>query len=297
MPKATRRSLVVSAALAPVLASSFVAPGRAAAQEEALTEQPDVPFGEVNGEELLLDVYLPPAGDAPRPAVILIHPGGWIAGNRAEMAYAARELARAGYAAFSIDYRLMNGDPANQWPAQLDDAQRAVRWVRAHAAEYGVDPERVGAYGYSSGAHLAALLGVRETRDNADPELADVSSRVQCVVALSGDLDLMVAQEFAGLTLVLLLGGTPEEQPEVYRDASPLAWVDAEAAPFLLVHGAGDDDLLAEPSRQMVAALYAAEVESVLFTIPGVDHGSTGEWGRVGPLALAFLGMQLHLDG
>ena len=91
------------------------------------------------------------------------------------MADPARNLAPAGYVAFSIDHRLVNDGAENRWPAQLDDVQRAVRWVRAHAADYGVDPERVASYGWSSGAHLATMLGVRDTRDNSDPALADYS--------------------------------------------------------------------------------------------------------------------------
>ena len=115
-------------------------------------------------EPLLLDVYRPPARPAPRPAMVLVHGGGMWTGSRADMADPARHLARAGYVAFAVDYRLVDAAAArHRWPAQLDDVQLAVRWVRANAGRYGVDPERVGAYGWSAGGQLAALLGTRDT--------------------------------------------------------------------------------------------------------------------------------------
>lgn len=249
-------------------------------------------YGEANREALRLDIYQPPARETPRPAVILIFGGAWRSGDRTQMADPARHLAEAGYVAFSIDHRLLNDGADTRWPAQLDDAQRAVRWVRAHATDYGVDPERVCSYGWSSGAHLAAMLGVRETRDNRDPTLADYSSRVACVVALSGDLDLTVPQP--DRVAIDLLGGTLEEQPEAYRDASPLFWVDAETAPFLIVHGGLHDTYLAEQSQRMAAALYAAGVEVVSVAIPEIDHEGSNDWVRTGPLILAFLELQLH---
>jgi acetyl esterase/lipase len=291
-----RRSLLASAALAPVLASPFAASTRVAAEDNVTVEK-DVPYGEVAGEMLLLDIYRPPAREEPRPAVVVIHGGGWSDGDRLDMAVAARELAGAGYVAFAISYRLFNAFlKFNVWPTQLDDVQRAVRWVRAHAADYGLDPERVAAYGYSAGAHLAAMLGVRDTRDNADPDLAAYASRVDAVVSLSADLDLTASLEAPGFDGVLkgFLGGSIEEQPAAYQDASPLTWVDAESAPFLIVHGGLDDAILAEQSQRMVAALTGAEVDVVYAVMPEAGHGGIGQWSGVGPLALAFLEMRLH---
>ena len=299
----SRRTLLASAALAPVLASPFGATSRVAAQvatpgatQDAVETELDVAYGEVDGQELLLNIYRPSNREQPRPAVILIFGGAWSFGDRHGMADPARNLAAAGYVAFSIDHRLVNVGADNRWPVQLDDVQRAVRWVRAHAADYGVDPERIASYGWSSGAHLATMLGVRDTRDNSDPALAEHSSRVNCVVSLSADMDLTVPDPSFGfkMTLESLLGNTLEEEPEAYRDASPLTWVDAEAAPMLLVHGGLDDTSLAEQSRQMVAALYDAKVEVVYAAIPGVGHDGVMNWPRFGPLTLGYLQMQLH---
>jgi acetyl esterase/lipase len=310
----SRRTFVVAAALAPVLAGTSGWTSATVAQEATPEAVQDlvasrlagnygdietrwgIAFGEADGEELLLDAFPPPSREAPHPAVILIHGGAWSFGNRADMGGAAKELAKAGYAAFCVSYRLLDIDGANPWPAQLDDVQRAVRWVRAHAAQFNADPERVAAYGYSAGAHLAMMLGVRETRDNADPELANYSSRVECAVSLGGDMDLTVPQTDSSMQLILadFLGGTPEEQPAAYRDASPLSWVDSDSAPSLIAHGGFDDVFLAEQSRKMVAALHDAQVEVVYVVVPRVDHGGIGQWSLVGPLALAFLGMHLH---
>ena len=185
---ATRRALLASAALSPALLA------RATAQEAtpvAPIQERDVVYGEVAGEELLLDDWRPPPRELPRPAMVVIHGGGWTEGfgDRTDFVLPSFELAKAGYVVFNIAYRLL---PEHPWPAQLDDVQRAVRWIRANAATYGVDPQRIGSYGHSSGGHLAAFLGVRDTRDNSDPALAAFSSRVACVVDLAGDVDLTI---------------------------------------------------------------------------------------------------------
>src|SRR5215212_4962880 len=197
------------------------------ADQEHINVERGVVYGVVGGESLLLDAYrsLPHANR--RPAVVLIHGGGMWTGTRAHMEDQARQLAQAGYVAFSVDYRLVDAEAGyHRWPAQLDDVQRAVRWVRSHAAHYGIDPERVGAFGWSAGGQLAALLGTRDTR-YATGEIAGYSSRVACVVDLAGDVDLAAYTDPPELhEAVALFGGTAQEVSERYRDASPLAWID-----------------------------------------------------------------------
>ena len=207
----------------------------------------------------------------------------------------AAKLAEAGYVVFNLNYRLMKPDGTNPWPDQFDDIQRAVRWVRTNAETYGVDPDRVGAVGHSSGGQMVALLGTRETRDNSDPALADYSSRVTCVVDLAGDMDLMIPFPDAESNdlAAQFFGGTREEVPEVYRDASPITWVDAETVPFLILQGALGDPAV-EHSRLMTEALHEAEVEVVYAEFPDIDHFSVIAWELMGPLTLAFLGSHLH---
>ena len=253
-----------------------------------------VVYGVVAGEPLLLDVYRSLTRGEPRPVVVLIHGGGMWTGSRADMEHPAQQLARAGYVAFSVDYRLVDAATgSHRWPAQLDDVQRAVRWVRAHAADYGIDLMRVGAYGWSAGGQLAALLGTRDTRDATAP-LASYPSRVTCVVDLAGDVDLAAYTQPPALNeVVALLGGTPEEVPDRYRDASPLSWIDGRAAPFLVVHGDQDDVVPIEQSRRLVAALRAVGAEVQYVELVGTGHNDL-TWARVGPPTLAFLGLHLH---
>ena len=253
-----------------------------------------VVYGAIAGEPLLLDVHQSTARGALRPAVVLIHGGGMWTGSRTDMDRPAQELARAGYVTFSVDYRLVDASAGHhRWPAQLDDVQRAVRWVRAHATEYGVDPARVGAYGWSAGGQLAALLGMRDTRDTTAP-MASYSSRVTCVVDLAGDVDLTAYTSPPALhEVVALLGGTPQEIPDRYRDASPLSWIDRCTPSFLVVHGAEDDVVPIAQSRWLVAALQAAGVEVQFVELPDAGHDAL-TWSRVGPAVFAFLGRHLH---
>lgn len=263
--------------------------------QDIADEERGVVYGTVEDEPLLLDVFRPPARGTARPAVVLVHGGGMWTGSRADMADPARQLAQAGYIAFAVDYRLVDiASGRHPWPAQLDDVQHAVRWVRANAARYGVDPERVGAYGWSAGGQLAALLGTRDTRDAASP-LAAYPSRVACVVDLAGDVDLAAYTSPPALDeVVALLGGTPAQVPERYRDTSPLSWIDARTAPFLVFHGALDDVVPVAQSRRLVSALRATGVEVEYVELPDAGHGDLGS-SRVGPATLAFLGHHLRL--
>lgn len=259
-------------------------------------EERGVIYGTADDQPLLLDVYRPPSRTTPRPAVVLVHGGGMWTGSRAHMADPARQLARAGYVTFAVDYRLVDAAAArHRWPAQLDDVQRAVRWVRASAVRYDVDPERVGAYGWSAGGQLASLLGTRDTRDLTLAN-ATHSSRVACVVNLAGDVDLAAYTLPPALDeVVALLGGNSAEVPERYRDVSPLSWIDARTVPFLVIHGLQDDVVPIAQSRRLVAALRAAGIEVQYTELPNAGHGDL-TWSRVGSAALAFLGRHLRPD-
>jgi dipeptidyl aminopeptidase/acylaminoacyl peptidase len=247
-----------------------------------------VPYGEADGMPLYLDVVLPPAADSLLPAVVLFP--GWNE-SRYARATEAQELAKAGYVAVMVDYRM-------DWPEFIDDGQLAVRWVRANAERYGIDPERICAYGHSSGAQLAAMLAVRDTRDTADPPLADYSSRVTCAVDLAGTADASLPSPVFGDDdwEVEHLGGTPGEVPEAYEDVSPLAFVDEQSAPMLVIHGTADTMVPVEQSRLLVAALEDAGVEASYIELEEADHFTVAHWTRTGPLVLAFLDRHLDQD-
>jgi acetyl esterase/lipase len=244
-----------------------------------------VTFGEANGRPLQLDVYRPPTRDEPRPAVVVLP--GW-GMTRLGIGSQARELAEAGYVAVAADYTL-------KWPEFIDDAQLAVRWVRANAERYGIDPERICAYGWSAGGQLAAMLAVRDTRDTTDPELGEYSSRVACAVDLAGTTDATIPHPDPSENRVRAeeLGGTLEEAPEAYQDVSPVAFVDEQSAPMLIMQGTVDTTNPVEQSRLLATALQEAGVEVIYAELAGVGHG-IDSWYVNGPFALAFLDRHLH---
>src|SRR5271154_6328813 len=183
--------VLVAVAIQPLRAQqvSSVAPMPAPAATPPGPVYSNVAYGVAGGESLLLDVHEPANNSGkPRPAVVLVHGGGWTSFDKSTMRALAQFLALAGFVAVPVNYRLFHDD-ATRWPAQLDDVQRAVRWVRANSAKYNFDPLHVGAYGHSAGAQIATLLGMMETRDNSDALLGKYSSKVQAVVDASGPTD------------------------------------------------------------------------------------------------------------
>jgi acetyl esterase/lipase len=218
----------------------------------------DVVYGEVDGEPMLLDVWSPAPRELLRPAVIVLHSSPEYQNSH------AFELASSGYVVFEIAFLAL---PGITWPAAFDQVQRAVRWARANAVTYGVDPERIGSYGHSAGGQLSSLLGVRDTRDNSDPALASFSSRVQCVVSLSGIQDLSIPFLFPDVQVAVeeFLGGTRDEAADNWRDASPISWVDRNSVPFLMIHGTREEAPTVEHSRAMEAALHEAGVQVVYY--------------------------------
>jgi acetyl esterase/lipase len=245
------------------------------------TVRRDLLFAAPGGADLALDLYLP-ADPAGAPVCVYLHGGGWMRGARTDRAAERLQpVARAGVAVASVDYRL-SGQAA--FPAQLDDARAAVRWVRAHAAEHGHDATRVGAWGASAGGHLAALLGL--TADDRDAELGD--SSVQAVVAWFATTDLLglAADAPEGPLPPFVTGPLPDppfearllgvaaaaDAPERARAASPVAHAHAGAPPFLLAHGDRDGLVPSAQSRRLHAALRAAGADATLWVLAGGNH-------------------------
>jgi acetyl esterase/lipase len=234
----------------------------------------DVLYGEAGGEKLLLDVYRPKDAPGKRPAVVLIHGGGWRAGNKSDCKGLGQDLATRGFVGFAIKYRFA---PKFTHPSQLDDCQLAVRWVRTNAEKYQVDPDRIAAAGASAGGHLSAMLGVRDTRDKNAP-LSQFSSKVKCVVDIFGPMDLRLNSNTGynnpvGLALVQgFIGKKPDESPELYADASPITFVSKDTAPFLILHGAKDNLVPLSQSETMAEALKKAGVEVNLLRVEEGGH-------------------------
>ncbi|NOX44390.1 MAG: alpha/beta hydrolase [Caldiserica bacterium] len=240
-----------------------------AATALGVTEIHDVVYRTVDGVALALDIYLP-GGAGPHPAVVLVHGGAWHTGDKRRLAPLARFLAERGYVAFSINYRLA---PDFTFPAALEDLRCAVKWIRAHAADYAVDPDRIAALGTSAGAHLVALLGTAPEAVGAcgDP---GIPSRIRAVIALFGPMDLLSAAGTPAERAVEgFLGAAAGDAPDLWREASPITWVSPDDPPFLLIHGRADRVVPYEESVRMADALRRAGVEVGLLIIPGAGHG------------------------
>jgi acetyl esterase len=254
-----------------VLAAVLSGPVALAQETGVVTVEPDVVYRTVDGEALGADVYLPAGGGKHRPAVLVVHGGGWVAGEKEWFSAQATALAEAGYVAVSIDYRLA---PERPYPAAVDDVQAAVKWLRKkqQVKAYGIDPGRIGGFGGSAGAHLVAMLG----------GLGDGSfengARVAAVVEWSGPLDLTgIAAAFDAGTapddnVAPFLGCTQGDCPaERAEEASPVTHVDESDPPILLVNSDGElvPLTIVQP---MVDALEAAGVEHELLVLPGNRH-------------------------
>ena len=242
----------------------------------------DVTYAVMDGQPQRLDVAWP-AGAGPYPLVVLIHGGGWSGGDKSAYHDAMRLLAGQGYAAASINYRLASA-PRNIFPAAVEDVRCAVRWLRAHAGTYRIDPARVGALGHSAGAHLAAMLGTAAGvpgLDGACP-LRGESPAVSAVVSAAGPQDIRTAGALDPSQRGMVenfLGARPEDVMERALLASPAVHVRAGTPPFLLIHGTADGVVPVRQSRSMLDTLRAAGVPSTLIELPGVGH-SIDEFSR-----------------
>lgn len=253
------------------------------------------------GETALeLDLYRPETGAGLHPGVLFIHGGGWTGGRRAQFAAHARLFAEAGFVAATASYRLAGVAP---YPAALDDCQCAVRWLRAHAADFRLDPGRLGAFGSSAGGHLVACLGVRETREDVAPELRGFSSRVNAVVDIHGVHDFPALAGCANLDCKeQFLGGTFAEKADAWRDASPSLFVNGDTAPMFIAHDPGDTTVPYDQSVRLVSALMTAARPFEFMPTPGSGHGYVynieNDWAkRVVPPALMWLRRWLALTG
>jgi acetyl esterase/lipase len=235
-----------------------------------------------------LDLYLP-AGEGPFPVVVMIHGGGFMMGDKSDGAGLAGvdQLLAAGYAVASINYRL---SAEATYPAQINDAKAAVRFLRANAAQYKLNPQKFGAWGASAGGNLAALLGttcgVKEL-EGADLGNADQSSCVQAVVDWFGPIDFAkMDEQFAGTSCPQthsaagspesnLVGGALASLPEVVKTTNPMNYIDASDAAFLIQHGSADCNIPPIQGKNLADALSAAiGADKVTYTlIDGAGHG------------------------
>jgi acetyl esterase/lipase len=249
----------------------------------------NVIYGMYSGLALLMEVYYPEQPNG--YGVVFISGSGWHATQEysaeplskgAQGKLYAPRLTAAGYMVFSISHRAA---PRFRYPGAVEDAQRAVRYVRHHAAQYNIRADRIGAVGGSSGGHLVLMLGLMdgkgEPRD-ADPVNRE-SAKVQCVVARAAPTDLAGMSRSNGAGAVTSFIGMPAPNREtggatearIYREASPTSFVSADDPPILLMHGEADETVPIGQSEKMEAALQRAGVTVKFLRIPGGTHGPT----------------------
>jgi acetyl esterase/lipase len=232
-----------------------------------------------DNQHLQLNLARPKKGDGSFPAIICIHGGGFRAGSREGYNSQCIRLAQRGYVAMTISYRLA---PKYPFPAAIHDTKAAVRWARANAAKYQIDPERIGVTGGSAGGHLAQFLGVTGDVKEFEGEggNADRSSKVACVVNVYGPSDFTKSygkSVDAAEVLPLFLGGNLETARKQHLRASPLYWVTPNAVPTLCIHGTEDKYVAHEQAVWLIDKLKAAGVEAELLTLDGAGHGFKGK--------------------
>ena len=255
----------------------------ATASAGTFTTYDSIEYASPGGEPLLMDLRVP-GGAGPHPVILYLHSGAWISGDR--FGGPAIRQASRGYAVGSIEYRLA---PEHTWPAPIEDCKAAVRWLRANAARFHLDPNRIAVFGTSAGGHLGAILGTSngiaalEGMELGNPQF---SSRVQLVVDLYGPTDLLKLEEQKlpcipingndpRLPPSLLMGCPIQECREWTRTANPITYVTKDDPPFLILHGLLDCLVSYKQSVILHDALKNAGVESKLVLIPNGEHGGS----------------------
>lgn len=264
---------------------------RLSAAEPVAVER-DILYAVHNGEKMLLDIARP-AKPGPHPCVVCLHGGAWKFGKKDHLSRTSRYLdvefgsgkksliewfAGEGYIAVSVGYRLM---PKHKFPAPVEDAKTAIRFLRANAAKFDIDPDAIGIVGYSAGGHIAALVGTTTPDAGFEGTLyREQSSRVNCVVDFFGPTDLTLYTEAEGVEAAIfkpLLGSRYRDNPEIYRKASPIEHVSKDAPPFLILHGTADILVPIIHSERFHKKLLDAGVKSEMKTLSGEGHGWTGD--------------------
>jgi len=297
----TLLSTVLTLSLAAQEKSPAPRPGLRALQQglpadaKVLRDLEYIPGG---GERNRLDLYLPANSANPLPVIVWVHGGAWRAGSKDNCP--ARRFVARGYAVASINYRLSQHAV---FPAQIEDCKAALRWLRAHAAEYHLDPERFAAWGSSAGGHLVALLGTTgDLKDFDKGENLDQPSRVQAVVDWFGPTDFTQMGKFSlpnsridhdakDSPEALLIGGAVQANKEKAARANPITYVSKADSSFLIMHGNKDNTVPYQQSELLRDALQKAGVPVTLKIVEGAGHGLGGP--EVNRVVEEFLDAQL----
>jgi acetyl esterase/lipase len=241
---------------------------------ESVSMLPDLPYAGPDSQVLRLDLFRPKGRRGPFPAVVFVHGGGYVAGGlgaKSQFWLQSVYLAERGFVAATIGWRRAPSDGSSgaRYPAALNDAQAAVRWLRAHAREYDVDVQRIAVAGGSSGGHIAALVATN-LWSGSDWSGAPIDARVQAAVIFNGVLDVPGSRRH---NLGEFLGKNYRADSALWQSASPMNHVTSQAAPFLLLHGTADSSIAYAQPVALQRRLRAVGVRAELFTADGADHG------------------------
>jgi acetyl esterase/lipase len=236
-----------------------------------------------DGVKLTMDLYQPEKMTGPVPAVLYVHGGGWTGGDKSDGTglLFKEALLRRGYVMAAINYRLA---PKYVFPVQIEDVKCAVRHLRANAAKYNIDPERIGAIGGSAGGHLVSLLGASDKAAGWDSgENSDQSSRVQAVVDMFGpsDLRVMLANSNRRIERLIFNASGPDDSALV--TFSPVTYITPDDPPFLILHGDHDEVVPIEQSQILYDKLKAAGVSVELVVVKNAGHGFRPADGDIQP--------------
>jgi len=263
-----------------------------AVQDKKVEEifESDVVYGKGGEVDLKLNIGRPKEAAGPLPCIVLFHGGGWAAGNKNQHNEQVHDFVRKGYVSATVHYRFA---PKYIFPAQIEDVKCAIRYLRANADRYGIDKGRIGAVGFSAGAHLSMMLGVMDREDGLEGEGGnpDQSSKVNAVVAFFGPTDF-TTEDWPRQTVPILqgfLGGSKADRAEAYKRASPITYVNAGDAPMLLIQGTKDVLVPWNQATAMGEALTRAGVYGRVDLILGAGHGWGGaELKRTADETVAF---------
>lgn len=277
------------------------APTRPERGGDDVTKHADLDYAGNDNPKQKLDLYLPKTrGDEPLPVVCWIHGGGWKGGDKRNASKITRLVSSGKYAGVSIGYRLSH---EAQWPAQIHDCKAAIRWIRANAEAYNLDPERIAVWGSSAGGHLVAMLGVSHGVEGLEGEIGphtDQSSEVACVVDYYGPTELLTMNDHpskidhnaANSPESMLIGGAIQQNKDQANNASPITHVTSDDEPMLIVHGTKDELVPYPQSVDFEKALEKSGVSAAFVTVNDGGHGG-GFGPTIQKLVEQFLAHQL----
>jgi acetyl esterase/lipase len=254
----------------------------------------DITYCTMDGTAIKLDIYYPAQFSAePWPVVMYVHGGAWQKGDKSEGAgfRSMAGLQSAGFLVVAVNYRLA---PQYPFPAQIQDVKCAVRYLRANAVQYHLEPGKIGVWGGSAGGHLSALLGTSDGTPGWDVgEYLDQSSRVQAVVDMFGPADLSVEFDASNFqTARAVFGAVSKDDPKL-EAASPVTYIDPGDPPFLILHGDLDRTVPLEQSQILVQRLQDAGVSAQLVIVHGAGHGFAKAGGQPISPSLVELNQQV----